>query len=584
MAWKICSFNKNLLPLKVTLFCFSSGLYALIPYLTIHMKDIGISDIDIALIYTILPFCVFMAPPLVGFFADRLGSYTRVLQLNVFLCGLFHTLLLAVPKNYNSIVYPTATANIAGSEMTLAFEKCNSTLQFPTLQNLSSTDLLLMNCSYSCLTNLSNVHKMDACAALAPKCTKVKNGDFVLRSLLPNPEAAGDGGVTIKMEFRPDPCFSDRLNQVLSLPERCSLECGVQTDLISYCDYVEGEGRLTTNIFYFLFRMLATAAMVNCWVMLDAQTLQMCELEKEDGRSGAYGRQIAYMTISQAIISPLVGLLMDKVKQMTGSTNYVTAFLLHDLALVTVCISVNMLKKDIGLPKNQDTTKGIKLIFRNISCLIFLLMMFVCGSMWGFIETFLFVFLKEDLGAPIYLLGLTITTGALVSIPFLFYADAIIDRFGQINIIILSLIMYGVRYVGYSFITCAWYAFPFEALEVFTFNLLRVASSKYVREQAPPGTLASLTGLSTGAHFGFGKGVGALVGGVLRDQTNTSTAFRIFGILAFAFGLLYATFHAVSGRKIDARTRDAKQRQVAEDEKMVPFIQNKRSIVKPDIK
>ena len=46
-------------------------------------------------------------------YADIIHVYiSRVLQLNVFLCGLFHTLLLAVPKNYNSIVYPTATANI----------------------------------------------------------------------------------------------------------------------------------------------------------------------------------------------------------------------------------------------------------------------------------------------------------------------------------------------------------------------------------------------------------------------------------------------------------------------------------------
>ena len=30
------------------------------------------------------------------------------------------------------------------------------------------------------------------------------------------------------------------------------------------------------------------------------------------------------------------------------------------------------------------------------------------------------------------------------------------------------------RYVGYSFVNCAWYAFPFEALELFTFFFLQV--------------------------------------------------------------------------------------------------------------
>ena len=68
---------QTLLPLKLTLFFYSAAAFAILPYLTIHMKDIGISDIDVALIYTILPFCVFLAPPVVGFFADKLGNYTR---------------------------------------------------------------------------------------------------------------------------------------------------------------------------------------------------------------------------------------------------------------------------------------------------------------------------------------------------------------------------------------------------------------------------------------------------------------------------------------------------------------------------
>ncbi len=44
---------------------------------------------------------------------------------------------------------------------------------------------------------------------------------------------------------------------------------------------------------------------------------------------------------------------------------------------------------------------------------------------------------------------------------------------------------------------------------------------------APPGTLATLTGLSGGAHYGFGKGVGGLVGGVLKETFgSTAVAFR----------------------------------------------------------
>ena len=96
-----------------------------------------------------------------------------------------------------------------------------------------------------------------------------------------------------------------------------------------------------------------------------------------------------------------------------------------------------------------------------------------------------------------------------------------------VNMFILGLAMYGVRYMGYSYINCPWFAFPFEALEVFTLFLLRVAIAQYIKVNAPEGTLATLNGMAGGAHFGFGKGVGGLLGGILKDQLGSmAMAFR----------------------------------------------------------
>ena len=55
---------------------------------------------------------------------------------------------------------------------------------------------------------------------------------------------------------------------------------------------------------------------------------------------------------------------------------------------------------DLELPKSKDSMGGLKAILTNLEILLFLVMMFVCGSMYGFVETVLFVFLKEDLHAP----------------------------------------------------------------------------------------------------------------------------------------------------------------------------------------
>ena len=50
-------------------------------------------------------------------------------------------------------------------------------------------------------------------------------------------------------------------------------------------------------------------------------------------------------------------------------------------------------------------------------------------------------------------------------------------------------------------------AFPFEALEVFTYQLKKVATSRYVGDNAPTGLLATLNGLAGCMHYAFGKGM-----------------------------------------------------------------------------
>ena len=128
------------------------------------------------------------------------------------------------------------------------------------------------------------------------------------------------------------------------------------------------------------------------------------------------------------MISPLVGAMMDWITAQQGRPNYVASFVIADIMLLCSFLAALKIDMDLELPINKDAMKGLRSILTNFEILLFLVMMFICGIMYGFVETFLFVFLKEDLHAPMYLLGLTITTGAVVSLPFLYYSDAIVKK------------------------------------------------------------------------------------------------------------------------------------------------------------
>ena len=198
------------------------------------------------------------------------------------------------------------------------------------------------------------------------------------------------------------------------------------------------------------------------FTLIDAQTIQLCKQEEEAGnkQGGSIGRQFVFMALAQAIISPLLGKVMD-VASAGGPPNYVVPFVAQDvftlLALCLLCFA----KIDIHLPKTAGWA-GVKKIFQNVDTCVFLFIFFILGNLWGFIETFLFIYLKSSMGAPMYLLGLTITTGAVVSIPFLFISDWLVKKIGMVNVLIIALFTYSIRYIGYSYITNAWYAFPFE--------------------------------------------------------------------------------------------------------------------------
>ena len=85
---------------------------------------------------------------------------------------------------------------------------------------------------------------------------------------------------------------------------------------------------------------------------------------------------------------------MDKITAITGSTNYVAPFVICDLMLLGAFVALFFIDEDIGLPKSSDTMKGVKQILTNANIMVFLVMVLMCGTMYGFVETFLFVFLK----------------------------------------------------------------------------------------------------------------------------------------------------------------------------------------------
>ncbi len=230
------------------------------------------------------------------------------------------------------------------------------------------------------------------------------------------------------------------------LAEDCMVQkCDFKSNGPEKCppDYRDSDDKIFW--IYFLLRFLATIMLSGGVTMMDPIALTMIEKY-----GGDFGRERLFSMFGMAIFSPITGLLIDYSSSKVDYTDYSAAFYTYDVLLVITSIAVFLMPLGEKLPAEnvfKDLWNLLKL--PHVMCVI--LFLFILGNFWGFIESFLFLYLKE-LKAPNYLLGFTLTVGTLSSVPFLYTADKFTRIFGHVNIIVIAFLAHAIRLVGYSFI------------------------------------------------------------------------------------------------------------------------------------
>lgn len=91
-----------------------------------------------------------------------------------------------------------------------------------------------------------------------------------------------------------------------------------------------------------------------------------------------------------------------------GDPDYSILFYIADGLCVLVVLLVSRLDVDVERLESGNLMSGAKRLIRLIDVDFFMLMMLLLGTCWGFLESFLFVFLME-LKANSYLLGISRT-------------------------------------------------------------------------------------------------------------------------------------------------------------------------------
>jgi len=322
-----------------------------------------------------------------------------------------------------------------------------------------------------------------------------------------------------------------------NLPKFCSADCHQSKDDTLDQSIPTGFSGSRTFWIYFLLRFLMTLFMNSSFCLMDASTMAVI------GKLGGdYGKQRLVAMVALATMPFVSSVIIQGMNETNGFADYAIPYYMMSLMvvigiIVMYCTRIEMSVEDTD-QSYKEVMAGLKTLLKRSKIIIFLIVLLFLGMEWGFLESYLFVFLNH-LKAPTYMLGLTMTFGCVTGIPMLLVSDRLVNYMGRDRVFFYGFLAYTVRMFGYSFITNPWYCFIFEALEVFTYQLMWVAAVTMFPILAPQSLLATLTGLSGAVHYNIGKGVGTFVGGFLFAFIGMVWTFRAFGIVSFIFAFGY---------------------------------------------
>nr|XP_022908220.1 uncharacterized protein LOC111419624 [Onthophagus taurus] len=570
------SINKNLIALKLSLFFLYGATSSLLPYLTLHMQSIGLTIKEISAIYLALPCTTFLAPSVTGFLVDKFGKYKPVVIVAFILNAALHHALFLIPHQETPGSVPKAyVMRHPERNFTEVWWSPCASRECPSEENIN---IELHMCVNRCLLKPANTSTANA-STTAPKLKykKVFENETTLSLNIDMYEGLRDPSFQMGMPVAVDQDnntadYTKNFNETLLLKYGVNvtelyendIRCGgiiiENTEvfpgecIVHKCRFLEGgpdmcppefkESDDKTFWLYFGLRFLASTMMTAGVTIMDPIALTMIEKY-----GGDFGKEKLFSSIGMAIFSPVTGAFIDYRSKGLGYTDYSTAFYAYDVLLLISAVMVFLMPLGTKIPAD-NIFKDLANIVKMPNVILFIVFLFGLGNLWGFIESFLFFYLI-DLGAPTYLLGITVTVGTISSMPFLYGAERITKKVGHVNVVIIAFFAHAGRLMGYSLIDNPWWCFPFEAMESLSVHLMWVAAATYCAILAPKSLLATLIGVAGMAHFSIGKGSGTFFGGQLIELVGIRQAFRYMGLGAMISGLSYAVLHFLWLRKFD---------------------------------
>ncbi|RCI04189.1 hypothetical protein CU098_012466, partial [Rhizopus stolonifer] len=236
-------------------------------------------------------------------------------------------------------------------------------------------------------------------------------------------------------------------------------------------------------------------------------------------------------TIKQFQVDPYdeVGIDLDSSQIRENEIQRLIQFATESSIIEAVNLSNPPLHRRRSVRLNTNEPSTLIELLKQPQVSLFFLTMMLMGAALNMVISFLFIYLKQDLGASSSQVGLTGLIGSSTELVLFFYSKDLIRLFGIKSLIILGHVLTIVRVFAYTVLpkspTGASIAIGLHLLNGVAFSALWGAGVVQADELAPPSLQATSQGILAAMYAGVGAGLGSLVGGMIYEQYGCNAMF-----------------------------------------------------------
>ncbi len=234
------------------------------------------------------------------------------------------------------------------------------------------------------------------------------------------------------------------------------------------------------------------------------------------------GHSYGHMRLAGAIGYMVCSLLAGGFAQ----TNAASIFIMLGVLLLAILIVSLFLPKIPGEVKKENKVSIFKII-NNREIILVLILIFALGICSNFFINYAVLY-YESIGIGLSTMGVLFFVGAAFEIPFLFFLEKLIKRFGAKNLLLTAAVLSLIRWVVMFFATHPAVGIFSQILHGYTYSLGLISGIKYINEKLPNEFSARGQMIVSLSMNGFSRIISNFFGGYIIDYFGSVRSVLIY--------------------------------------------------------